>query len=145
MAVIDAIHAVELKYGSLSKAPDDAPELIALHAVVKDYEKSIGPTTQLGKTVAKNRVKKLYEQGFFISKIVSITGLTEPVVIGYLNSFGLPYKGLNARDRVKLYFGSHYVGTGTIKSLAGQIGLSFGQLAAKIDNQNSSYHITKEI
>lgn len=143
--LIDYVLAVEDKYGSLVKAPEDSPELTACRKFAHDSEDNsldmfdISPASK----ILAERVKKLYYEGYSINQIGEHMTLPYRIVRGYLGYNKLPFKDVKATDRVKLWRGHKLIGQGHVKDLAVQVGLSFGILMEKVINPNSEFRIEK--
>ena len=143
--LIDYVLAVEDKYGSLIKAPEDSPELNACRKFAHDSEDNsidLFDISPAGKILAE-RVKKLYYEGYSIKQISEHMTLSYRIVRGYLGYNKLPFKDIRATDRVRLWRGHRLIGHGRIKDLATQVGLSFGSLMEKVINPNSEFRIEK--
>lgn len=141
MKLIDLVNKVENKYGSINEAPYECKELKACRKFVSGF-KTMRNGVELNRGDAANNreiAKQLYYEGYSIREIAEKMEYSVSQVRCYLNYYNLPFKGLTSRDRFKLWQNGGYVGEGTMKSLAKQIDLNFGQLAEKYINADPKY------
>lgn len=134
------VHIVEKKYGSIANAPDNCPELRACRNVVKHFK---GSTVDKYDHERANQNRKLardlYFRGFSVVEIAEKMDYSISETRNFLKSYNLPFTQFRQNTRFRLWINKRYIGEGTMKSLAKQLGKSFGWLAMKYVSQNGAY------
>ena len=134
------VHIVEKKYGSISSAPYNCPELIACRNVTKHFSR--GTVDKYDRACVKqNRdlAKELYFRGFSVAEVAEKMDYSISEIRHFLRIYNLPFTQFRKNTRFRLWINKDYVGEGTMKSLAKQLGKSFGWLAMKYVSQNEAY------
>ena len=138
------VHIVEKKYGSISNAPYGCPELIACRNTVKHF--NCGVADKYDHERAKQNhdlAKELYFRGLSVAEIAKKMDYSMSEIRYFLKSYDLPFTQFKWNTRFKLWINKRYAGEGTMKSLATQLGKSFGWLAMKYVSQNEAYNFER--
>lgn len=134
------VHIVEKRYGSIANAPYNCRELIACRNVTKHFTR--GRIDQYDHVRAKqirDLAKELYFRGFSVAEVAEKMDYSISEIRYFLKSYNLPFTQFRQNTRFRLWINKRYIGEGTMKSLAKQLGKSFGWLAMKYVSQNGDY------
>lgn len=134
------VHIVEKKYGSIANAPYNCRELIACRKIVAHFSR--GRIDQYDHVRAKqirDLAKELYFRGFSVAEVAEKMDYSISEIRYFLKSYNLPFTQFRQNTRFRLWIDKRYIGEGTMKSLAKQLGESFGWLAMKYVSQNGAY------